>query len=131
MFDVHHHPRVTERVTQEINITERRAPTEESVRMLREMEAAARAAIVASVRVENCAVDAVLHRQEDHLNDTTMFACIYNINGQKRTVRYDHIQKVGDDSTAAARGMVKAIGEDVAFVILCSVENAMKTLRMS
>ncbi len=46
-------------------ITENRAPTDESVRLLKEMETAARDKVQASIRVENCPVDCVLNAWED------------------------------------------------------------------
>ena len=63
-----------------VYVTEKRAPTDESVRLLKEMEHAAAEKLLESVRVENCGIDAVMHRYEDYLTQQTKFLIIYKLN---------------------------------------------------
>lgn len=65
---------------------EKRAPTDESVRLLREMEAAARSKVVEAMRLPNTSVEAIVHRHELDFDLKTMFAIHYAINGKRREV---------------------------------------------
>ncbi len=106
-------------------ITEQRAPTDESVRLLKEMEGAAREKLLESVRVQNCGIDAVLHRYEDCLTQQTRFLIIYKINGEQRRVEHSEysmdltIQKIGD-------ALWKALADDIAGVLLRAMTSTTK-----
>lgn len=92
MFDAHHlHVRnVTESVTKRVEVTEKRAPTDESVRLLREMEAEAQKRIVATTRVADMGIECVVHQMEDCLNYQTNFLIVYSLNGNKHRVNFDY-----------------------------------------
>ena len=103
---------------QRITVNEHRAPTDESVNILRDAEDRAQKVIVQSTRVENCPIDVVLHQMVDHLNGSQKFACIFNLNGKKHRVDYEHFSKVSepaaDDRLAKARGVRDAIAKEIA-----------------
>ena len=62
-------PARTEYVDRHVTVTEKRAPTDESVKLLREMEAKAEAEVVKAVSVSNSTFECVIHQQIDNLSD--------------------------------------------------------------
>lgn len=95
-------------------VHEHRAPTEDSVRLLREMEAKAREAVERAVRVTDSPIDCVIHVSQDDLNDMTTWRCIYKLNGERRVVDYFHFRGLGDDKMAPVHGLVAKLAEDIA-----------------
>ena len=114
MFDVtrHEHHRHEHHTT----VREVRAPTDESVRLLREMEQAAQSKVDNSVRVENCPIDMVVHEMTDHLNARQNYKAIYKINGHRREVflAFD-VWKTGDE---IAMELVDSVARDIAVTLL-------------
>jgi pyruvate carboxylase len=96
-------------------VHEHRAPTDQSVALLKEMEASARAKIVEAVRVESNSIKAVFQRQEDMLNDQHIYGVFYSINGEKRevTVR-DRKGEIKD----VAEKLWRALADDMALALL-------------
>ena len=64
-------------------VTEKRAPTDQSVNLLKEMEAAARQKIVNSVRVDNTEFKCVIHSYENYIAGTNRFMVIFKLNGKQ------------------------------------------------
>jgi ABC-type bacteriocin/lantibiotic exporter with double-glycine peptidase domain len=124
MFDieVHQHRHVTERVTQNVNIQEHRAPTDQSVQLLREFEQAARDKVIDSIRLENMPLDAVLHVEEDGLNDKMRYLIVYKIGGEKRKVFHDEprhgFKHPRDEQEKRVIGLRDALAKDVANVLM-------------
>lgn len=65
-------------------VTEKRAPTDESVRLLKEMEAEARKKITETTVVSSTEFTCKLHKYHDALNCCDNYAVIYTLNGQQR-----------------------------------------------
>ena len=107
---------------QRITVNEHRAPTDESVKILRDAEDRAQKAIVQSTRVDNCPIDVVLHQMPDHLSDIHKYACIFKLNGKKHRVNYEHRTKLSDsaadDRLACALGVRDAIAKEIATVLM-------------
>jgi hypothetical protein len=118
MFDSHHYHRHNHEVTKNVNVTEKRAPTDESVRLLREMELAAERRIEQSTRVENCPIDCVVHQSLDILNQQQLFAVIYRINGQQHRLDYKHNALKRDGHEEIALSLVDQLGRKIAADIL-------------
>lgn len=99
---------------------EKRAPTDESVRLLREMEGKAREQVVEALRLTSASVEAVAWRYDDHLNIKTHFAIHYKLNGQKREVKLsvDDYKSSIDEQLDA---IWKAVAEDMASMLVGSV----------
>lgn len=72
----------------DVNIREHRAPTDESIKILREMETAAKQEIIKSIQVKDTLVDGVLHMSLDPLSCKRRFKFIYSINGRKMTTDF-------------------------------------------
>ena len=64
-------------------VTENRAPTDESVRLLKEMESEAKQKIVDSITVNNTEFECNIQSEIDGLNDRTTYCITYRMNGKK------------------------------------------------
>ena len=69
-----------------VNLTEHRAPTDESVRLLKELEQAARAEVQASIRVANTALTGVIHLHRDYLTCRTHVKAHIKLNNKQVVV---------------------------------------------
>lgn len=87
MFDTFIAPRPrTEYVTREVH--EHRAPTDESVKLLREMEAAADAKRIASFKLEgNSMTGAIEVWHEPHQGYSLFARAVFDVNGKRCTAR--------------------------------------------
>ena len=125
MFDrtiVHQAPG---QIRAEINVTEKRAPTDESVRLLREMEAKAKAEVIKATAVNDNHFTGVIHTMFDALSQQTTVRLVYSLNGKKLTTDY-HIDdsRSLDDSIA---GLIDVVARDIAIEILRKpISEAMK-----
>ena len=77
---------ITERHYHTHNVTENRAPTDDSVRLLKEMEDAARKKITETTVVSSTEFTCKLHKYHDALNAADMYAVIYTLNGKQSRV---------------------------------------------
>lgn len=113
MFDhIHHHEH---QASTSVHVTEKRAPTDESVRLLAEMEAAAQARVKAAIRVTDTAFEGVVHISDDVMNNRTLAACMFSLNGKKMEAR-THFQP---DSNA--NDNIEKLINSVAQVIACEI----------
>lgn len=127
MFDhIHHHEH---RASTSVHVTEKRAPTDESVRLLAEMEAAAQARVKAAIRVTDTAFEGVVHISFDVLNDRNLVACTFSLNGKKLEAR-THFN-VGSKEADNIEKLIDAVARVIACEILsgCMTRDLMKGLR--
>lgn len=94
MFDrpvIHVSPtRITrEQVTEHVH--EHRAPTDESVRLLAEMEAKARDKIIEAVHIGDTTFECVVQTMKNMHDDTICLIAVFSLNGKKLTV--EHIER--------------------------------------
>ena len=68
-------------------VTENRAPTDESVRLLKEMEAEAKQKIVDSITVSNTEFECNIQSIIDSFNDETVYQISYRMNGKKGSLK--------------------------------------------
>ena len=99
-------------------ITEKRAPTEDSVRLLREFEQQAKSEIIKSIRVSDNTFDCVLHMMDDHLSCQKMFRVIYSLNGKKLTTDYRCDMSLDSGIDVMITGLIDALARDIALEIL-------------
>jgi len=131
MFDSHHlHVRnVSESVTRRVEVTEHRAPTDESVKLLRDMEDRAQARIVATTRVQDMGIDCVIHKMREMHTGDTRYAVIYSLNGKKH--RADHLsmdrgnEDRDESKRRVAQELVTALAEDIARNLLAGAFRGM------
>jgi hypothetical protein len=98
--------------THHYNVDEERAPTDESVRLLREMEKAARDEVVKSIRLNVNGFDCVVRTFYDAPTDDTIIRVLFSLNGQKMEAEYIHdrygdVKKLGE-------GVLKAVSDRIA-----------------
>lgn len=101
-----------------VNIHEHRAPTDESVKILREMESAAKQEIIKSVQVKDTLVDGVLHMSLDPLSCKRRFMFIYSINGKKMTTNFDIDEWDYEKSKDWIGKLVETVSYDIAREIM-------------
>lgn len=116
MFDKHIHPPTG---LSHVTVTEYRAPTDESVKILRELEQAAQARITNSVRVADTSFECVIHTHDDYVNDGIQLAAVFKING-KRLVVKTSVKNPYTEETAAEH-LVKALSECIAAEVLAPI----------
>lgn len=75
--------RSPETINKYVNIEEKRAPTDESVRLLKEMEAEARAKIIDSFNLQNNLIDGKIYVSRDCINKGFAVVLVVEINGKK------------------------------------------------
>ena len=67
-----------------VNVTEKRAPTDESVRLLKEMEEAARNKVLETIVVADTSFQCKIHKVMDPLNGQDIYNVVFSLGGQKR-----------------------------------------------
>ena len=112
MFDHYHLANIT-RPPEHTTITEHRAPTDDSVRLLVEMERAAERKVIEAVRVTDTPVECVIHVREDFLNDRRTYVAVFKVGGSKMTATYD--AQPDDDKDKVAIGIRDAWAFDVGY----------------
>lgn len=109
-FHVHEAPSSTS-----VHVTEKRAPTDESVRLLAEMEAAAQARVKAAIRVTDTAFEGVVHISTDVMNNRTLVACMFSLNGKKLEARTQFNLESNENDN------IEKLINSVARVIACEI----------
>ena len=112
MFDKHVHVLGPRSIDVHHTVTEHRAPTDESVRLLKEMEAAAREKVVQSIRLESNDFNAVVQEQYDPLNDQRHYRVIFSANGKR--VEVMHTMKSDAKPQEIADELLDVVGRKVA-----------------
>lgn len=84
MFDTKYY---LERLHTNVNVTEKRAPTDDSVRLLKEMERAAYDKIVAAIDLDSNLVKGRVHVMKDYLSGKNKFAVLMDINGKRVEIK--------------------------------------------
>jgi hypothetical protein len=103
----------TQFVTREIH--EHRAPTDESVKLLREMEAKARKQVLDSIRLGDTAFECVVHVTRDTMSGDTSLMAIFSLNGKKFTVEH---REWRPDTKLLVEGLRAAMANKIATEIL-------------
>jgi hypothetical protein len=90
MFDHHHHlTRLgPESIEVRKHVTEQRAPTDESVRLLKEMEGAAKEKVDQAIRLEGNGFTALVQVSHNHHDGDIVMRCLYKWEGEQREVVY-------------------------------------------
>ena len=95
MFAEHHYH------TYNSTTHEHRAPTDESVRLLKEFEEAARKKIEASIRLDNNMFKAHIMKSPDYMAWDKTYVVLYELNGQKQRceIKVSDLQAKNEDAT--------------------------------
>lgn len=65
-----------------VTVTEKRAPTDDSIQMLREMKQKARDEVLASIKIGDTAFECVVHLMCDQMSNDTIFRAVVSLNGK-------------------------------------------------
>ena len=117
MFDTFITPRVRQDVFHRSEITERRAPTEESVKLLAEFEKAARDKIVDSFTLPGNSFNAVVVAQRTMEDDALHVHVTYDLNGARHTseskLTYRDRQTIQDIGTKVHEDLAKHLAANI------------------
>jgi hypothetical protein len=91
---------------------EKRAPTDESVKLLREMEKCAKDEVDKSIRLNPNGFDCVVRSFYDGPTGDTIIRVIFALNGRRMEAEYVHHQYAYIQSLGA--GVLKAVSERIA-----------------
>ena len=105
----------TEYVTREIH--EHRAPTDDSVNLLREMEQKARDQVIEAVHVGDTHFECVLHTMKHPIDASTELLAIFSMNGKKMTVSHREQNWVGTKADLVIK-LRDAMAKEIATTIL-------------
>jgi len=130
MFDSYTTRQVTESVTKNVNVTENRAPTDESVRLLREMEQAVKDKFLKSISLNNNEVSGKFFLEQSMWGSN-----IYNfaimINGKKHMVKFENKfeNAFDNEKDKLISGLIKAVAEVIAVEALSSMHELNRHLK--
>jgi len=107
MFDTIHVNRVFDSSLRAVTVTEKRAPTDESVRLLKEMEQKARDNIIASIELDSNLVKGRVFVMKEWLSGKNNFAVLMDINGKRVEI------KVSTDEYDSVESQMQRIYEEI------------------
>jgi hypothetical protein len=112
----------------EIVIHEHRAPTDEAIKIFKELEEKAKEKVMNGIRLENLPMDAIAYKSNDFMNNQLLFMIVYKINGKQRRVEYRHNDFRNGLEEDICAGLQKAMIEDLASVILSAAFKNLKVV---
>lgn len=110
-------PERTEYVTKTVNVHEHRAPTDESVKLLKEFEEKAQAKVIEAVHVGNTEFECVIHGELDMMSDQFILLAVFKLNGKQMKAEH-RFRPRSTDGHAAIAGLQTAIAQTIAGEIL-------------
>jgi hypothetical protein len=117
MFDRHTHILGPRSVDVTARVIEQRAPTDESVRLLKEMEAAAREKVLSAVRLTgNDGFSAVVHKHEDMLTGDRIFRVMFEWQGDRVVTEYR--AQDGEPREKTIHELIAAVSKKIAVKVL-------------
>lgn len=134
MFDHYETRRVTERITENVNVTERRAPTDESVRLLMEMEKAAKDKILTSRRLDANHITGQFFREYDACNCYDNFIFRFKLNSKEIRAEYTPKSLSGnrrDDQEKILQGIVDEVAKQIAIHALMDMKELIRDISMA
>lgn len=117
----------TEYVTRTVH--ERRAPTDESVRLLTEMERAARDKVEQSIRLDGNGFACVVQVALDNMSDQRIAVAVFELNGKRMRAEARVSARGGGQETLAA-ALRDAVAQQLAVEILTSAFMSLPGVRM-
>lgn len=113
MFDRIYSPLVTEQVTNHVNVTEKRAPTDESIKLFHELREKAEKEII-DVLIQGSNAENVLNHvsfrtERDNLRELQKIYVAFELNGQQHKIECS-VDRFGPDRHEA---LVTAVGREI------------------
>lgn len=105
--------------TSTVNATihEYRAPTDASVKLLKEMEQAAEAKVIEAIHVGDSAFECVVHLERDHMAGEMMLRAVFKMNGRQQKAIFRFRERDAGNQSEAMRTAAAGIRDEVAKVI--------------
>ncbi|MBU3577552.1 hypothetical protein [Polynucleobacter sp. UK-Kesae-W10] len=103
----------------DVTITEKRAPTDESVKLLREMEAKSKAEVIKAITLNDNRFDGVIHTMVEHLTGDHLLRFVYSVNGKKLTTDF-RIDMFDASPETWIPKFVNAVAKDLAMSVLAA-----------
>ena len=113
----------TEYVTRNVNVHEHRAPTDESVKLLREMEAKAEAEVIKAASVGNAVFECVVQQMRDNFSDKMVWRAVFKLNGKPLTATSETDPRKANHLMEASRDAFDALRDKMAVAIATEVLN--------
>jgi hypothetical protein len=112
MFDRYDISPAQQYISVNASITEKRAPTDDSVRLLREMEAKAREQVIKTIRLDDNDFKCVVHIMNEVHSGDIKYAVLYSLNGKRIETRFQHadFEKLDD----MIPKLIDAVATDIA-----------------
>lgn len=104
-----------------IDVHEHRAPTDQSVKLLREMEKKAEKNVLSTVRLTDCPVDCVIHHMQSAITQRIHFVIMYKINGKEHRLDYHSDPFVDKTQEQIVIGIKTALALDLSIHLLAPV----------
>ena len=119
-FDKHYHYTETAPAyPQTVNVTEKRAPTDESVKILRDMEERARQHVLQTFHVENSVVDGIVVVFQLSPSDFSRYAYIrFSINGKEHHLRERLDDRLEFNEQQAVETFARAVRDSIFNLLL-------------
>jgi hypothetical protein len=92
--------------------TEKRAPTDDSVRLLKEMEEKAKEKIIQSIAIRDCQIDCQILKERDFMSQGTRYLIVYSMNDKKSKVNL--LVDDQDMNKSVAERLRDALAKDIA-----------------
>jgi hypothetical protein len=114
-------PTRTQYVDRHVTITEKRAPTDDSVKLLREMEQKAEAEVIKAVQIGNATFECVVHQSRDMMSDLMRWRAVFKLNGKQMIANIETNPR--EDGGANLQGAMTKLRDEMAKVIASEVLN--------
>lgn len=124
----------TEYVDRNVDITINRAPTDESVKLLREMEDKAKAQVPQSIAVEENGFNCVVQAEHHMLSDALMYRAVFDLNGKRMKAEATlsrHKMTGPNDHSGLLISLRDEVAKVIATEILSSGFAAMRTTKFA
>jgi len=122
MFDTHIHRKGDS--FHKTEITENRAPTDESVRLLKEMEKAALDRLLSITRLQNNTLEATWHVFQDPARDEMEALCRFLLNGREHRIKVTLDRSMRYNPKEAAKKIHEAVTREIAAILTVELFDA-------
>lgn len=110
-----------------VDVIEKRAPTDESVRLLKEMEQKARDKVIASIELDSNLVKGRVYVMKDYMSGKNNFAVLMDINGKRVEIKISTNEY--ESPEAQLQEVYQEIGKRIAAEVMPAVfDSARKEL---
>jgi hypothetical protein len=107
-------------VDRHVDVHEHRAPTDASVKLLREMQDAAQKATDEVIVVSNNKFECVIHRIKSYVDDRVVMRAVFLLNGRRMNAEYSCYSMIATQEMLM-RGIRDAIALEIANVCLADI----------